>query len=98
MAAVTVADQTTDDRSNPRATGNGVPLQGRKHRKFGLITVTTTGDTLETGISNIVELAWRPTAVTDQVAPVLTVQATGTVAFVAAAGGETGYLHVWSGD
>lgn len=96
MAAVTVAAQTTTNRRRPMSsTYTTVCLDGRVHRKYGLITIGNNGDTLATGIKSIVEVAWTPTGVTDLIAP--TFSTDGTVTF-AAAGGETGHLHVWSND
>lgn len=96
MAAVVEAAQTTDSRSNPRSDG-GILLQGLKHRRFGLLTVTTTGDTMTTGISSIVCVAWESVDTTDPVSVELAVQASGIVGFTTGTNGSTGYLHVWSG-
>lgn len=101
MAAVTILAQSSDERTNPHATTGaaGLPAQKKlsqcKLRKFGPIASAASGDTLETGITSIVEVAWKGNGGTDQCNPHF--DATGLVTFDNDGGAVQGVLYVWSG-
>ena len=103
MAAVTVDTQSTDNRTNPKPhLRTGVPLGMTKRslnrcklRSFGTINIGADQDTLDTGITSIVEVAWAGTSSTDLAQP--TWDAAGQITFTTAGGTASGTLYVWSG-
>lgn len=95
MAAVTVAAQEQQQIANPAFTVNSIRAMGLKHRRRGLITVTTSGDTFASGIRNIVKCAWEAVDSSDPIA--VTFTAAGVVTFTGT-NGSTGFLHIWSGS
>lgn len=93
MAAVTVAAQKAEARLNPAFGTKSQRVSGLKHQRIGLITVTSSADTLDlTTAPTIVQVAWEPVNTTD---PIAATHSAGTITFTGTAG-STGYLHVWS--
>lgn len=80
--------------------GTDQPLSNRHGLQLQIFHVTDmgTGETIATGIPNIVAVAWQPEDCTDDVAGVcLTAQSTGTVTFIATNAANAGWLWVLSG-
>lgn len=97
MAEATVLLVSSDARSNPkssRAGFTGIGLQGRKLTKFGPLSAND-GDTVTTGITNIVEVAWASDSGASDGATSWT--AAGVVTINTSALPTVGTLYVWSG-
>lgn len=94
MAAVTVAAQKAEERLNTAfgSTSGGPRIAGLKHERIGLVTVTTSGDTMDlTGSPTIVAVAWEAVNTSD---PIAATNSSNTITFTGT-NGSTGYLHVW---
>lgn len=99
MAAVAfVGTQTTQERLKPTfsipqfARGRN-PAQGLRHMRMGVISVTTSGDTLDlTGSPQVVGFAWESVNETDPIA--LTIS--GNILTFTGTNGSTGWVHLWT--
>ncbi len=84
MAAVVVAAQAPQSRFN-------IARKGDVKERIGLITVTSSADTLDlTGSPVINQVSWEPVNTSDDIA---VTHSAGTITFTGTAG-STGFLHV----
>lgn len=95
MAAITPTATTTDVAFGLHRDGQLVHL-GRRYRRIPFVTNTVDdGDSFNTGLAAIGQVAWEADTSADQVA----VRPNGNrVIFEAAASGNSGWVHLWAGD